>query len=484
MSETESELEPAPVPSRRKGPSRRARRLYLLCSTSLAALLVYYAITAEVSDTLHLYQGLAMIFLAAWPGLRWAKSGSEQLPVFEVFMLTTANAFAFPLLTGHAELRAYPPELITRCGFAVLLFQAVAVLTHLQVGGRPGTGPFFSQNILGPRLQHYLGYALLLCTAYTFIYVFHEELIPYEIGSVLRAVFFGLGIVSTFAQARRWGRNELRPDECIVFILLVAAQVLMQFSTLFLVGGLSVLILALVGYVVGSHRLPIVAAIVVFGLMAVLHNGKSAMRAQYWDETGYHRQVSVEAVVPFFVEWVEHGLTLNASSGGSSEMSKKLLDRSSLFQILCLIASYTPDYRPYLEGKTYAQIPAQFVPRFLWPNKPVGHISTYTLAIYYGLQSEEDTQKTTIGFGMIAEAYANFGFWGVGVLGALLGVFYKKVQILTSESPLLSYAGLYLVVLMAWSFQSEYTLSIWLSSMFQACVAVIGLPYLATRLLR
>jgi oligosaccharide repeat unit polymerase len=146
--------------------------------------------------------------------------------------------------------------------------------------------------------------------------------------------------------------------------------------------------------------------------------------------------------------------------------------------IICLVALYTPERQPFLDGKTYAQIPGQFVPSFFWSGKPPAHISTYTLSIYYGLQSEEGTQTTTIGFGMLAEAYANYGFIGVGVLAFLLGAFYKKVQVITANSPILSYPGLFLIVLMAWSFQTEWPVSMWLSSMYQACVGVMGVPFI------
>jgi len=113
----------------------------------------------------------------------------------------------------------------------------------------------------------------------------------------------------------------------------------------------------------------------------------------------------------------------------------------------------------------------------------VAHESTYRLSVYYGLQNEEDTKSTTIGFGMLSEAYANFGFTGAAILGALFGFVFKKVSIWTRFSPMLSYGGLLLVLLMAWSFQTELTLSIWLSSMFQACVAVLGTPFLLRRFL-
>jgi hypothetical protein len=85
---------------------------------------------------------------------------------------------------------------------------------------------------------------------------------------------------------------------------------------------------------------------------------------------------------------------------------------------------------------------------------------------------------------MIAEAYANFGFPGVALLAFVMGAFYKTVQARTAQSSLLSFAGLFLVVLMAWSFQTEWPMSLWLSSMFQASLAILGLPLIARQLFR
>jgi hypothetical protein len=457
--------------------SRRSRKLFSLGSLGVALLLAYYAVTANTDDPIHLYQGLLLLFFAALPSLLWARRGGDQLPVFEVLMLTTANTYALPLLNGHAELRSYPPEIVTLAGFVALFFQVMIISTHAVVRGVPGRTPFFTEEVMPRNMQKYILIGLVLSTIYTFVYVFFEDAIPYEINSILRAVFYGIGLVSTFVQARRWGQNLLTPTERTALIVMLVAQVLMQFSTLFLVAGMSIIILALVGYVAGSRRVPVVAVFAVLAVLGVLHNGKSVMREIYWGENSEHKQVAFTELVPFYVEWVQAGFSVRQDSG-EQEMTKKLFDRTSLLHILCLIASITPEHQPYLYGTTYAQIPAQFIPSFFWPDKPPGHISTYTLSIYYGLQREEDTLKTTIGFGMVAEAYANFGFYGVGLLAVLLGAFYKKVQIATTNSPLLSYPGLFLVVLMAWSFQTEWTLSIWLSSMYQACVGIMGLPFI------
>ncbi|HWA87037.1 MAG TPA: O-antigen polymerase, partial [Opitutus sp.] len=238
-----------------------------------------------------------------------------------------------------------------------------------------------------------------------------------------------------------------------------------------------------VGFVSGSRRLPVMAVVGALLVTALLHNGKSSMRARYWQVDGEHIQPGLADLPSFFSDWVQAGLKTSSGDESELDLTSKLVERTSLMHILCLVVARSPAPLPFLGGETYADIPGQFVPRFLWPGKPVGHISTYTLSIYYGLQRAEDTAKTTIGFGMVAEAYANFGLIGVGVLGCALGIFYKKIQTLARDSPLLSYIGLFEIVLMAWSFQTEAPLSMWLSSMFQACVAVMGIPFVLRNVL-
>jgi hypothetical protein len=267
-----------------------------------------------------------------------------------------------------------------------------------------------------------------------------------------------------------------------VISLLIVAQLIMQISTLFLTAGIAMLILALLGYVSGSKRIPLVPIVVSLLLLGVLHNGKSAMRAAYWDETG-HRQVKPGDLVSFYATWFEQGLNVNAEAEEQNKGTAKLLDRSSLIQMLCIVINDTPDHRDFLSGKTYAMIPEQFIPRFFWPGKPPAHVATNMLAIYYGLQDEDATKNTTIGFGFIAEAYANYGLFGVGIIGFAVGAFYKKVQVLTANAATFSYPGLFLIVLMAWSFQTEFTMSVWLSSFYQACLAVMGIPFLLRNLI-
>jgi hypothetical protein len=149
--------------------------------------------------------------------------------------------------------------------------------------------------------------------------------------------------------------------------------------------------------------------------------------------------------------------------------------------MLCLVTENNLRTDLRLEGITYADIPYQFVPRYFWDEKPTVHVSTSILGIHFGLQDENATRTTTIGFGFLAEAVANFGLEGGIVLGLCLGCLLKLAWAKTRESDLLSPAGLVMIVLTAWCFETGQTLSVWLSSFYQGAVCIIALAVVAKK---
>lgn len=466
------------APDRPDGSTSEDQSLFSYGLIGTIVMVAYFANTAKVDDPFHLYLGLTMLCLGCLPGLFWARGRIKPFPIFETFMLTTVNAYAIPLLSGHQQLGFYADEVITTAALGVILFQVAAIGCYRLVRAQPKRTDFWSKPIVTDKLSRYLSYGMALTSIYTLFSTFYRDLlfkfIPNETEGVLRAAFFGIGIVATFLAARRWGAGTIKRNDLTFFLVNLIIQFILQCASLFLVGGISMIVLLLLGYISASRRLPLVALLLVVPLLGILHNGKTALRAKYWSEDA--ERIGIADLPSFYAEWIQSGLTTHDTSEHSKGTTAKLLERTSLFHIMCLVVSVCPDRQDYLYGETYKHIPGQFVPRFFWANKPLGHISTYTLSRYFGLQTEEDTKNTTIGFGMLAEAYANFGFVGLGILGIVVGTMLKKITMWGSESPLVSYGGLLLVVLIAWSFQVELTLSIWLSSLFQACVAVLGVP--------
>ena len=74
----------------------------------------------------------------------------------------------------------------------------------------------------------------------------------------------------------------------------------------------------------------------------------------------------------------------------------------------------------YQLGATYAAVPAWFVPRELWENKPFGGGNTWFTSTYVPRFYGENRVETSLS--AIGEAFSNFGFVGVVAVGALLGL--------------------------------------------------------------
>jgi len=461
--------------------AERGRRLFLTGLALLAAALGYLGYNARVYEYLHLYQGLAIFTLSFVPGLLWAKSGGSRFPVFEPIMLLCASAYAVPLLNGQEQLLQYPPEVITKAAWIVLLYQASAIAVYHLTQGRPGVGVFWTEEILGHQVEKFVVYGLVVSTAYIAVSTF-TFWIPPDLESVLRAVFFGIGILCTFISTQRWGRGELTESGKAMVIATIVPQMILQNLSLMLVNAISLLGIALLGFLSGGKRIPWITMLAAFFVLAILHNGKSRMREKYWEQQA--PLPTFTEMPAFYSEWITYGLqnSEGGADGGKVSVGRKLLERTSLMHILCLTVNYSPDRQPFLNGETYGYVLPQLVPRFFWPDKPRSHIATYRLSVYYGLQDEDATNATTIAFGMLAEAYANFGALGGLFLGIFWGFCLKKLQVLSWHSPMFSLAGLTMILLTAWSFGSELTMAAWVSSLYQAMLVVLGIPIFLRRL--
>ncbi|MFM9079036.1 MAG: hypothetical protein ACKOTE_02680, partial [Opitutaceae bacterium] len=95
---------------------------------------------------------------------------------------------------------------------------------------------------------------------------------------------------------------------------------------------------------------------------------------------------------------------------------------------------------------------------------------------HYKLVPDDGSSRVSIAFGMIAESYANFGYWGCAIIGSILGAFYRRVVGAAAGTPQFSAVGLLSVLLGAWAFQSEQVFASWFVSLMQAMAVVIALP--------
>jgi len=459
-----------------------ARRLATLGYVALALGAAAYWFNSPWQSPLLNLLAISICLMGIWPILRWLQRNDQAYPLLEVMLLTMVPFYAVPLLTEHEAVAAYSESVLIQAAGLVLLFQAACAL-----GGKWGDGPvqlapggvWWADELIADGNLRFTSYTLMLTTAYLFVSTF-THLIPSELVGTLRAVFFGIGIISGFIQARLWGSGLLHRSQKTILVVNIVLQIVLANLGLLLVTGLIILLLVLVGYFSTARRLPLAVCVIALPLFAVLHSGKHKMREIYWGENSH--DLRVMEVPGFYQEWIGYGLESGIKITGKEDAAghSSLFDRASLFQIVCYTMDTVPSRSPYLEGETYAYILPQVIPRFLWPSKPSPNDSVKILSVKLGMLTEEGAETTSIGYGLIAESYANFGYYGSAVLALLLGFAARKIARSTAACSTLSIGGIFRILCLAWALNSETTLAVWLSSLYQACIAIV-VPLLAYR---
>ncbi len=232
---------------------------------------------------------------------------------------------------------------------------------------------------------------------------------------VVRAVTLTFGSIGCYLVGDARARNLLRGEAWVAALCCLAAPSMLSINGLLLIGGVVNLLAAILGYVVGARRIPWMALAVVFGVISVFQAGKFDIRD---DRAGESAAVSLTALPGTIAEWFADGIGVLWSGGNEIDA----LERASLLWVVIRVEQATPDFVPYLDGETYALLPQIALPRFVEQDKVKSQAGLNLLAVHYGFQAGDATDRTTIGFGLVAEAFANFGFVGVLAAGALFGV--------------------------------------------------------------
>jgi len=90
--------------------------------------------------------------------------------------------------------------------------------------------------------------------------------------------------------------------------------------------------------------------------------------------------------------------------------------------IIARIMYYTPSYEPFADGETIKiALNSSLVPRFLNPNKVTAGGRTY----FTRFTGKDISDNTSMGLGLLGEAYANYGIAGGTVFMLIMGLFYN-----------------------------------------------------------
>jgi hypothetical protein len=371
------------------------------------------------------------------PTFLWVNYGAFGIPVLPVVAALYYLYYALPLIVG-STLEIYKTSELVWATLSVGLFLTAAALAALPFLGamRPKAGPAparraarYARSIKERSLRN----IVLLDDLYRLIFLglavglaFNAAIAAGQLGflgsfsGVVRACVFPLTYVACYLTGYARGRGLLRGQRWLLACGGVLAVTAFSMSSLFLVGGVMNIAAVMLGYVLGTKRLPWATIALVFVVLSILNAGKGDVRDIYWERDSQTvRNASLTQIPGMMTDWFVAGLSNIGSTARRGNPT--LLERTSLLHMVLAVQEATPRVIPYLEGETYAMLPAMLVPRFLQPDKIESQAVLNLLSVRYGRETVEDTTKTTIGWGMVAEAYANFGDFGVVVVGALFG---------------------------------------------------------------
>lgn len=356
---------------------------------------------------------LSVAVPALLPFFFWLRADAPGLPTLPLIGALSIIYYAIPVLRGG--LAAGLPEIrsatLTVASFLVCATAAYWLMLRLAARRQAGAG---SSDLVEARIVQlaFLG----LASGIAFYLAFYSGLISWlgVYTGVARAVTLSLGAIGCYLVGAARARGLLRGETWIAALLCLTTIIVFSINGLLLIGGLVNVLAAILGYFVSSRRIPWVTLAVAFGLISIFQAGKGEIRAEHVESSA---EVGVTELPGTMAEWFADGIDVLWT--GAQQIDA--LERASLLWVLVEVETATPDFVPYLNGETYELLPHILLPRFIEPDKVRSQAGLNLLAMHFGWQTPDATDRTTIGFGLIAEAYANFGVPGVLVIGAIFG---------------------------------------------------------------
>ncbi len=418
-----------------------------------------------------------LVVTAMLPAFLWCHRFVGGIPIFPLFTASTVWTFALPLISQHPLIRDYPPHERLLAALTVAATSVCGTVPWYFLARRLPSrrGAYFGFH---PAFGEPLFFAILLgATLFNLAQGRLVQTLDPGVVSIFRAMVIALSNLAIFVLAYRLGRRDLPRARRVICLALVGLVALSTLPSALMVGALSYAVMALIGATLGAGRVPWISLGLITAAAFFLQGGKEALRDKYW--YGADAQpISITESPAFVIDWLRFSwLHLSDDSPGAQVVPEiapeSLAERASLLQLFLRIQQMSPAEVPYLHGATYRIIPRLLVPRLFNAEKERAHLGTYLLALHYRVQTEEDTLTTTIGFGLINEAMANFGYAGCVGLGALLGVFYGAVARWSAGYPLLSARVFFAVLVLSVSFQDEFTAGIYVSTLFQGTCTLL-----------
>ena len=384
------------------------------------------------------FLGLLLIEICLYPSALYLARRESGLPTMPVFCLAYALQFAFPIFTQEDTFLLMGGEVhyLAEHDVMIALLLAIAGICALQVGyywfQRSNYRKVIPVAHLPLQKSKALAYCVLVGIFLPVLFTF-QGIIPAELqqplSSILRVLQNQVLVVIAILGWLVYDRKESKFYTVWMYgLVLVAAMrgisggsledVVVPIGVLFVVKWLY------------TGRVPVAPIVVTVMLVIFLSPVKSDYRERAWygDDQDLAQQSSLTRGQLWIEQATDYWSDTLAGNRDIAEATSSATGRTDFIHQVAYIYSMTPSVIPYQYGKTYSFFLVSFVPRILWPDKPLAGSANVFYAVTYGVTTEEGAKTSTFGVSILGEAFINFGWIGVILIMLVQGILLGTMQ--------------------------------------------------------
>lgn len=320
---------------------------------------------------------------------------------------------------------------------AIQYFGFICIVGGFLVAKRFHWLPNISYELKSPKLLDRLFILNLVL-----IWLIYQGVIPSFVGAI-HSFFINIPLFSAFFLARIGASKKIRKYlyyAIIIVIILTWQAVLYSYLRSEMIKPLLFLLL---GYFMGGKNLYVLFSwrFVPVYMFIIIFNNYFAFFGNQRSRIGVGQQ-RIEAIVSLGQKDL-----MEARTTGETPIS-----RSTNFNQLSQVARLA-DQKGFYSGATLSYMAYVFIPRFLWPEKPLIQIGAwFATEIELGWKDEDGRYHNSINMTVPGEFYLNFGFLGVIIgsltFGFVFGLFWNSVNFWGSDMDVLgNLFGSYLLFL-------------------------------------
>ena len=450
---------------------QKQRFFYLLCAV-VAAVMFF---TSKQEDPGVIAAAVVLALVSLYPFYFWLLGYSHGLPLWPVFVLMNGVTAALPMVQAPDTLDVYGPGKIVTAGMTYVGFVLVGTIVWLSLTSRAPAPPKKVLMIASARSTAVL-FGFVASGVFYYLNQYAGWIpLPGNTHQLARGVCLSLNTMGIFVLSFYLGRGLLTKLQGWALVLLTIWSTAMMAAGLIMAAAVVPVAMVFLGYVLGSGKIPWKSLAATFLVVSILHPGKYTMRELYWGSGGVN---SIFNLPVYYGEWFKYGFEeLGGVTGvlsGPKEESEatSVFERAGTIHMLLRVQQMSPQEVPFLDGITYEAIPQLLLPRFIYREKGLAHNANIMLSVNYGVQNIEQAMAgTSIQWGLVTEAYANYGYLGVAALAVFLAFFYAYFSRLTVGVPLTSLRFVLGLLVMGAAIRAD-TMALFITSQFQAIVGV------------